>query len=330
MAGGTLVRELAAGALVDATFAVSRKERRTRRDGRPFLDLELTDSTGRVRARVWDGVPVLEQRFEVGDTVRVLGRVGEYAGKVELEVRDVERVEPGDPAEFVPGARRDIDDLDGYIDFLVLEIYHDGLRALVEAVLAEPGYRERFRTAPATENGHHSYAGGLAEHTVAVSALCRETAQLHPRLNADLLTAAALLHDCGCVDAFVSGAVILPSERGALLGHVHLGLARIERAARARAPRRGGAAAAARHRRRASRPARGPALPEPRGGRAARRQRARRARQRRALEPHASDVEADVEHVAVDDDVVLALDALHAALDAPRCATPRRRGRPSG
>ena len=92
-------------------------------------------------------------------------------------------------------------------------------------MLAEPGFRERFRTAPATENGHHSYAGGLAEHTVAVAALCREAAQLHPRLNADLLLAAALLHDCGCVDAFVTGAVILPSERGALLGHVHLGLA---------------------------------------------------------------------------------------------------------
>jgi 3'-5' exoribonuclease len=231
MAGGTLVRELAAGALVDATFAVSRKERRTRRDGRPFLDLELTDRSGRIRARVWDGVPVLEQRFDVGDTVRVLGRVGEYAGRVELEVRDVERVEGGDPAEFVPGARRDIDDLDGYIDFLVLEIHHDGLRSLCEAVLGEPGFRERFRTAPATESGHHSYAGGLAEHTVAVAALCRESAQLHPRLDADLLTAAALLHDCGCVDSFVGGAVILTSERGALLGHVHLGLARIERAA---------------------------------------------------------------------------------------------------
>ena len=187
MAGGTLVRELAAGALVDATFAVSRKERRTRRDGRPFLDLELTDKSGtRARPRLGRRAGA-RARFDVGDTVRVLGRVGEYAGRVELEVRDVERVEPGDPAEFVPGARRDIDDLDGYIDFLVLEIYHDGLRALCEAVLGEPGYRERFRTAPATENGHHAYAGGLAEHTVAVAALCRETAQLHPRLDADLL-----------------------------------------------------------------------------------------------------------------------------------------------
>src|SRR6478752_3571374 len=228
MAGGTLVRELAAGALVDATFAVSRKERRTRRDGRPFLDLELTDKSGRVRARVWDGVPVLEQRFDVGDTVRVLGRVGEYAGRVELEVRDVERVEPGDPAEFVPGARRDIDDLDGYIDFLVLEIYHDGLRALCEAVLGEPGFRERFRTAPATESGHHSYAGGLAEHTVAVAALCRETAQLHPRLDGDVLLCAALLHDCGVVDALDAGPVIRASAEGGALGHVHLSLRRIE------------------------------------------------------------------------------------------------------
>ena len=158
-----------------------------------------------------------------------------------------------------------------------------GCAGSCEAVLGEPGYRERFRTAPATENGHHAYAGGLAEHTVAVAALCRETAQLHPRLDADLLTAAALLHDCGCVDAFVRGAVILPSERGALLGHVHLGLARIERAgARVRIDE-ASAAAAARRRRLAPRAARGPALPEPGGGGAARRQRARRARQRRAL-----------------------------------------------
>ena len=183
-----------------------------------------------MRARVWDGVPVLEQRFDVGDTVRVLGRVGEYAGRVELEVRDVERVEPGDPAEFVPGARRDIDDLDGYIDFLVLEIYHDGLRALCEAVLGEPGYRERFRTAPATENGTTPTRAASPSTPWRSRRSAARPAQLHPRLDADLLTAAALLHDCGCVDAFVSGAVILPSERGALLGHVHLGLARIERA----------------------------------------------------------------------------------------------------
>ena len=43
-----------------------------------------------------------------------------------------------------------------------------------------------------------------------------------------------------------------------------------------------------------------------------------------------SDVEADVQHVAVDDDVVLALDALHAPLLRLGVRSARRRGRPSG
>ena len=50
---------------------------------------------------------------------------------------------------------------------------------------------------PATPDDHHSYAGGLLEHTVGVATLCRETSQLHPRLRADLLLAAALVHDVG-------------------------------------------------------------------------------------------------------------------------------------
>ena len=237
MAGATHVSDLVPGTLIDATFAVSRKQRRARKDGRAFLDLELSDRSGRVRAKVWDAVPVLEQRFEIGDTVRVLGRVGEFDGKVEVEVRDVEKIDAGDPADYVPGARRDIADLDGYIDFLIEEIHDEALGTLTTAILGEAGFRESFRVAPATEAGHHATAGGLIQHTVAVAALCREMVQLHPRLRPDLLAAAALLHDVGCVDAFIEGPVIRPSAQGALLGHVHLSLRRIERhAQRLRTP----------------------------------------------------------------------------------------------
>ncbi len=98
MAGGTMVRELEPGSLVEATFAVTRKVRRSRKDGRAYLDIELADRSGRVRARVWEAVELLDGRFGTGDTVRVLGRVGSYEGKVELELRDVERLPDGDPA----------------------------------------------------------------------------------------------------------------------------------------------------------------------------------------------------------------------------------------
>ena len=89
--------------------------------------------------------------------------------------------------------------------------------------------RAAFRALPAAgADGHHGYAGGLLEHTVGVATLCRETAQLHPRLRHDLLLAAALLHDVGRTVELGRGPAFRQTEEGRLLGHVHLGLRLIE------------------------------------------------------------------------------------------------------
>src|SRR5262249_827424 len=93
-----------------------------------------------------------------------------------------------------------------------------------------------MRTRPATLDGHHSYAGGLLEHTVGVATLCRETAQLHQRLRADLLLAAALLHDIGRTLELGPGPVFRQTGEGRLLGHVHLGLRLVEERAGALDP----------------------------------------------------------------------------------------------
>src|SRR6478735_8779849 len=101
MAGDTWVEELEDGQVVDATFAVQRKTKRRTRAGDPFLSVELADRTGRVPAVVWNDVNVIDGRFTEGDTVRVLGRVGSYDGRLQIELRDLEKLAPGDP----PGRR---------------------------------------------------------------------------------------------------------------------------------------------------------------------------------------------------------------------------------
>ena len=89
--------------------------------------------------------------------------------------------------------------------------------------------RKALRSLPAAGvDGHHGYAGGLLEHTVGVATLCRETAQLHPRLRHDLLLAAALLHDAGRIRELGPGPSFRQTDEGRLLGHVHLGLRMIE------------------------------------------------------------------------------------------------------
>jgi 3'-5' exoribonuclease len=129
-----------------------------------------------------------------------------------------------DPQTLTPSIRRDKDELSGFLEFLVAEITHPGLRATTEAVL-----RDRDLTSfPATPEDHHSYAGGLLEHTVGVATLARETAQLHPRLRSDLLLAAALLHDAGRTIELGRGPAFAVTTEGRLLGHVHLGLRLVE------------------------------------------------------------------------------------------------------
>jgi len=120
--------------------------------------------------------------------------------------------------------RRDRDELGGFLDFLVAELTHPGLRATVEAVLGD----RDLATFPATPEDHHSYAGGLLEHTVGVATLARETAQLHPRLRSDLLLSAALVHDVGRTLELGPGPAFSLTDEGRLLGHVHLGLRLIE------------------------------------------------------------------------------------------------------
>ena len=101
---------------------------------------------------------------------------------------------------------------------------HDrGYAALLERLLADRELRAAWRRAPCTRSGHHAYLGGLLEHTVAVATLALEAAQLHPRLNSDLLICAALVHDLGKTREFTYGAAIELSDEGRLLGHLVLG-----------------------------------------------------------------------------------------------------------
>ena len=223
------IAELAEDRTVEGVFAVTRKERRKTRAGAAYLALELSDASGRIEARVWNDVELLDGRFGEGDAVRVLGRVERFDGKLQVQVRSVETAEEADPAELTPALRRDADELDGFFDFLADEIAHPGLASLVGSFARDSDVRGALRGLPAAgAEGHHGYAGGLLEHTVGVTTLCRDTVQLHPRLRSDLLLAAALLHDVGRIRELGRGPAFRQTDEGRLLGHVHLGLRMIE------------------------------------------------------------------------------------------------------
>ena len=230
------IAELEQDRVIEGVYAVARKERLRTRGGAPYLALELVDPSGRIDARVWSDVELLDARFAEGDAVRVLGRVDRFRDRLQLEVRAIEPAEGLDPAELTPALRRDGDELEGFLEFLAGEITHPGLRATAGRFVNDAEIRALLRDLPATLERHHSYAGGLLEHTVGVATICREVAQLHPRLRSDLLLAGALLHDVGRTVELTRGPVFRQTDEGRLLGHVHFGLRLIEERAAALEP----------------------------------------------------------------------------------------------
>jgi 3'-5' exoribonuclease len=217
-----------AGQDVDGVFACTRKDRLTTRAGPPYLAVELRDRTGAIQGRVFREADVMGGRFERGDLVRVAGKVERFRDELQVDLRSIARVAEADadadPAQFLPVAYRDLDELDGFLEHLSREVHDKGLAALLADLLGDAALRAEWRRAPCTRAGHHSYLGGLLEHTVAVGTLALELCQLHPRLDSDLLICAALVHDLGKTREFTYGAEIALSEQGRLLGHVELGL----------------------------------------------------------------------------------------------------------
>ena len=202
-----------------------RKDRLSARNGSIYLSLELRDRSGSIPARVFREVDRLAGRFERGDAIRVSGKIERFRDELVAEVDDIQPLAEGelDPSEFLPAAYRDAEELEGFLEHLTREVHDEPLRQVVQRVLFTEPVAAEFRRAPCTRAGHHSYVGGLIEHTVAVGTLVGEVCQLHPRLDSDLLMAAALLHDVGKTREFSYGAEFGITEEGRLIGHLTLG-----------------------------------------------------------------------------------------------------------
>ena len=136
---GPSIAELRPGQRFRGDYACLRKDRLTARNGSPYLSLELRDRSGSIPARAFREVDRLAARFERGDPIRVSGKVERFRGELVAEIDEIRALEEGafDPADFLPSAYRDPEELDGFLEHLVREVHDPDLRQVVERVLLQ-------------------------------------------------------------------------------------------------------------------------------------------------------------------------------------------------
>jgi len=211
---------------VSQVFRASEKQLRPNRSGNLYLQLELSDRTGSIGARMWNATESLYRSFDNGDYVHVEGTTQLFQGAKQLIITRLIRVEPSEVNEddFVPVPAIEVDRLVVRLGELLRSVTCPHLRNLAECFLMDEEFMAKFSRAPAGVKHHHAHQGGLLEHVVTLMEVVERIAPCYPQLDRDLLLVGALLHDAGKVSELTYDRDFAYSDEGQLVGHLVMGV----------------------------------------------------------------------------------------------------------
>lgn len=233
--------ELTPGQIADFFALLAERTKGATRDGKPFYSCRFRDPRRSVTFMVWSDAPwyePCEREWCEGQFYKIRAVYGEherYGPQIDIQnlrpVTEADRAEGFNPDEYVERSRFDTEamfaELKGLAETHIADV---PLRRLVLTLLER--HAEAFKRVPATLGKFYPFAGGLLEHTLAVTRSCLQLVEAYvvhyvelcPPLNKELVVAGAILHDIGRVvelgDPALPGQ---PSIPGRLLGHLFLG-----------------------------------------------------------------------------------------------------------
>ena len=227
------IKDLKDAMSVREIYLVKQKNTAVTKNGKDYWNVILQDKTGTIDAKVWnlDSPSIVD--FEAGDFIQIYGSVTTFNGILQIKIDQTLIAKEGeyDPAEYLPVSSKGIDEmwqqLLGYID----SVKNPNLNRLLKIIFVEDNaLSEKFKKSSAARSVHHSFIGGLLEHTVSVARNCDYMAANYPVLNRDLLISAALLHDVGKTKEFSPFPENDYTDEGNLLGHIVMGAQMVEAA----------------------------------------------------------------------------------------------------
>ncbi|PTY00820.1 hydrolase [Verrucomicrobia bacterium LW23] len=240
--GLVTVQDLLRQTLMDGATAavvvlcqVSRIRENSTRTGKPYLELEIADSTGRERFRLWEDSQAYDfaEDLQDGDCVRLDGVFSRnhFGLNVErLHIRMLEGTEVTElfagPPERRAALQRDWD----FVNAQAAALADPRLRMLCQTFLTQ--YQEKFRRAAAARSVHHARRGGLLEHTAQMMRAAAALEGAYPTVNWDLVKTGVLFHDSGKMwelDYTAQGFTCPITPMGEMLGHITLGIELVNR-----------------------------------------------------------------------------------------------------
>lgn len=219
------INQLREGDRVSEIYLCKNKINAKTKAGKTYYSLTLQDSTGTVDGKIWDLSSGIDH-FESMDYIHIDGDVTVYQGSLQLNIRRARVAREGEynPADFLPVTPYDRKELAKKLVDLVNSVkdehYHE---LLASFFLRDRDFAREFVNHSAAKSVHHSFVGGLLQHTLRVTELCDFYCRQYPALKRDLLITGALCHDIGKLRELAAFPQNDYTDEGQLIGHIVIG-----------------------------------------------------------------------------------------------------------
>jgi 3'-5' exoribonuclease len=229
-----MIADLKPGEPVDTPFLVTECSLRTTRNDSLYLDIKLSDKSGRISGRMWDATEAMVKDIKPDDFVHVKGKCESYKNDLQISIRAVTRCDEADLRlrDFIKACDRDSEEMFDELVALLNRVEDADYRALLDAFLDDEDFCNAYRSKPAAKFNHHAYLGGLLEHTLSMMGVADKLADHYKELNADLLLCGVFLHDMGKIQELATKRSFEFTVSGNLVGHIMLGVLMLEEKAR--------------------------------------------------------------------------------------------------
>lgn len=229
------IREFKAGERIEGFFIIKSIECKASSNGKKYFDLNIGDSSGEINAKLWEYKEEDAKTYTDSMLIKVRGTVTEWQGSLQLKIEKLKLAEEEDGvniADFVISAPLEPDfmytEILGYIE----KINNEHIKNITKCIFED--CKDKLMHYPAAKKNHHSMRSGLLYHILTMLRSGEKLSEIYTYLNTDLLYAGVILHDLSKTEEMEANTLGIVSDytvEGQLLGHITLGVKRIENAA---------------------------------------------------------------------------------------------------
>ncbi len=228
-----LIKQFKVGEEVVGYYLVKAKNIKTSSANKPYIDFTLQDISGEVNAKLWDAKGDVETLYNPGDVVKIQASVTQWQQSVQLKIikiRSAEASDDVDYSQFVPTAPMDAQLMYDEMLACVHRMANEDIQRLVLTILES--FKDKMMYYPAAKSNHHAIKSGLLYHIIRMLRSGEVLCGVYPNLNKDLVLAGVILHDIEKMNEMHAnelGVVEDYTTEGQMLGHIIMGIKRIER-----------------------------------------------------------------------------------------------------